>query len=186
MSSTRVRSVGPASIAPKFTPASSNSQNRSAGFPAYSTGVGSTGWAVCVSGGRGTAAAPSEAGTTDNEYQSSSPSVYSSAPSVTSPDDVRAETAKAYSWRAGFHASAESGSTRAVSYQRSQPLSRSSASSCSSGGTTGSGGSAVRLPEASRSGARAASSRRASMLRRPASACHSPPVRSAGSTGTGT
>ena len=43
MSSTRVRSVGPASMAPKFTLASSNSQNRSAGFPAYSTGVGRTG-----------------------------------------------------------------------------------------------------------------------------------------------
>ena len=97
MSSTRVRSVGPASMAPKFTLASSNSQNRSAGFPAYSTGVGRTGRAVCVTGGRARLGAPSEPVATDSEYQSRSPSVYSSALRVTSPADVRAETANAYS-----------------------------------------------------------------------------------------
>ena len=82
--------------------------------------------------------------------------MYSSAPSVTSPVDVTAETAKAYSWRPGFHASAVAGSTSAVSYQSSQRLSRSSAWSCSSGGTTGSGGSAVSgsglVPERRQSG----------------------------------
>ena len=139
-----------------------------------------------MTGGRGTVAAPSEAGETDIEYQSSSPSVYSSAASETSPAEVCAETAKAYSWRAGFQASATLGSTNAVSYQRTQRPSRSRAWSCSSGGTTGSGGSPVSAPVASRSGVSAANRARASMLRVPARACHSAPVRSAASAGTGT
>ena len=67
MSSTRVRSVGPASFAPMFTLASSNSQNRSAGLPTYSTGVGMTVRGVFVSGGREWEVAPCESGTNDSD-----------------------------------------------------------------------------------------------------------------------
>src|SRR5262245_55642680 len=96
--------------------ASSNSQNRSAGLPGYSTGAASSGRGDSVTGATG--APPREPGAALIEYQSRVPSAYSSADSTSSPSLVRADTANAYSCRCGFQAGpADAGSTRAPSYQ---------------------------------------------------------------------
>ena len=183
----RERSVGPASIPPRYTFASSKAHNRSAGMPGKRAGVGSRTWRS-VFGARPAGAGPNDPLTASKSGQSRWPLVYSGTFSTVEPEASSPWTANAYSWRLGFQEPAPAGRTRNRRYHRSQSARtcRPAVTSAAVPGLNHAGRSVSGPVPDGNSGASSVAARLASGTRPASTAACSEPSTSSGSGGRAT